>query len=128
MLATASSYTTENYNRKVQVSNVGATVLIQPGASPFAASSYSTTSSAGVTPLSADTDNRLKVPSPSVTVPSQQQQKQHIDSSSLNTDQNAASEHIFLGGNTFITRAVGVGKSYLLCTSHLIQGLHDKYK
>ena len=48
-----------------------------------------------------------------------------INPSTLNSDQKAASQYIFSGGNAFLTGAAGVGKSYLL--NYLIQGLREKY-
>ena len=54
-----------------------------------------------------------------------QPSKPKIDPSTLNSDQKAASQYIFSGGNAFLTGAAGVGKSYLL--NYLIQGLREKF-
>lgn len=63
--------------------------------------------------------------SSSSTQHNQPSQPKNINPSTLNSDQKAASQYIFSGGNAFLTGAAGVGKSYLL--NYLIQGLREKY-
>lgn len=112
--------------------NGGVIDLTSDNSPPFAASyPKAATSSLGVknATASARSTKTTSSSASSILLSSSSTHKQpsqpKINPSTLNSDQKAASQYIFSGGNAFLTGAAGVGKSYLL--NYLIQGLREKY-